>query len=285
MIAYASSLDQGGPLTRNAEDAAIMLQAIAGFDQRDSTSAEQAIPDYMETLNDDLNGLKIGLPKEYFGDGLNSEVAKAIEQAIAEYTRLGAEVVEISLPNTELAISTYYVLAPAEASANLSRFDGVRYGYRCENPVDLEDLYKRSRGEGFGAEVKRRIIIGAYVLSTGYYDAYYLKAQRIRHLIADDFQKAFEQVDVIAGPVNPTTAFKLGEKTDDPVQMYLGDIYTLPINLAGLPAIAHPAGFDNSGLPIGMQLIGNYWSEPKLLNMAHRFQQQTDWHQQSPALD
>jgi aspartyl-tRNA(Asn)/glutamyl-tRNA(Gln) amidotransferase subunit A len=284
MIAYASSLDQGGPLTHSAEDAAIMLQAMAGFDQRDSTSAEQAVPDYLATLNDDLNGLKIGLPKEYFGDGLNAEVAKAIEQAIAEYTRLGAEVVEISLPNTGLAVSTYYVLAPAEASANLSRFDGVRYGYRCENPVDLEDLYKRSRGEGFGAEVKRRIMIGAYVLSAGYYDAYYLKAQRIRHLIADDFNKAFEQVDVIAGPVNPTTAFKLGEKTDDPVQMYLGDIYTLPINLAGLPAISHPAGFDSAGLPIGMQLIGNYWSEPKLLNMTHQFQGQTDWHQQLPVL-
>jgi aspartyl-tRNA(Asn)/glutamyl-tRNA(Gln) amidotransferase subunit A len=284
MIAYASSLDQGGPLTHSAEDAAIMLQAMAGFDQRDSTSAEQAVPDYLATLNDDLNGLKIGLPKEYFGDGLNVEVAKAIEQAIAEYTRLGAEVVEISLPNTGLAVSTYYVLAPAEASANLSRFDGVRYGYRCENPVDLEDLYKRSRGEGFGAEVKRRIMIGAYVLSAGYYDAYYLKAQRIRHLIADDFNKAFEQVDVIAGPVNPTTAFKLGEKTDDPVQMYLGDIYTLPINLAGLPAISHPAGFDSAGLPIGMQLIGNYWSEPKLLNMTHQFQGQTDWHQQLPVL-
>lgn len=284
MIAYASSLDQGGPLTRCAEDAAIMLQAMAGFDQRDSTSAEQAVPDYLATLNDDLNGLKIGLPKEYFGDGLNTEVAKAIEQAIAEYTRLGAELVEISLPNTGLAVSTYYVLAPAEASANLSRFDGVRYGYRCENPVDLEDLYKRSRGEGFGAEVKRRIMIGAYVLSAGYYDAYYLKAQRIRHLIADDFNKAFEQVDVIAGPVNPTTAFKLGEKTDDPVQMYLGDIYTLPINLAGLPAISHPAGFDGNGLPIGMQLIGNYWSEPKLLNMTHQFQGKTDWHKQSPVL-
>lgn len=284
MIAYASSLDQGGPLSRCAEDAAIMLQAMAGFDQRDSTSAEQDVPDYLATLNDDLKGLKIGIPKEYFGDGLNAEVAKAIEQAIAEYTRLGAEVVEISLPNTGLAVSTYYVLAPAEASANLSRFDGVRYGYRCENPVDLEDLYKRSRGEGFGAEVKRRIMIGAYVLSAGYYDAYYLKAQRIRHLIADDFNKAFEQVDVIAGPVNPTTAFKLGEKTDDPVQMYLGDIYTLPINLAGLPAISHPAGFDSSGLPIGMQLIGNYWSEPKLLNMTHQFQGQTDWHKQLPVL-
>ncbi len=285
MIAYASSFDQGGPLTRCAEDSAIMLQAMAGFDQRDSTSAEQAVPDYLATLTDDLKGLKIGLPKEYFGDGLNSEVAQAIEQAMTEYTRLGAEVVEISLPSTHLAVSTYYVLAPAEASANLSRFDGVRYGYRCENPVDLEDLYKRSRGEGFGAEVKRRIMIGAYVLSAGYYDAYYLKAQRIRHLITDDFNKAFEKVDVIAGPVNPTTAFKLGEKTDDPVQMYLGDIYTLPINLAGLPAIAHPAGFDNSGLPIGMQLIGNYWSEPKLLNMTHRFQQETDWHRQSPSLD
>ncbi len=284
MIAYASSLDQGGPLTRTAEDAAILLQSMAGFDHRDSTSAEQAVPDYQATLNDDLKGLKIGLPKEYFGDGLNDEVASAIEQAIAEYTRLGAEVIEISLPNTNLAVSTYYVLAPAEASANLSRFDGVRYGYRCENPVDLEDLYKRSRGEGFGAEVKRRIMIGAYVLSAGYYDAYYLKAQRIRHLIADDFNKAFEQVDVIAGPVNPTTAFKLGEKTNDPVQMYLGDIYTLPINLAGLPAIAHPAGFDASGLPIGMQLIGNYWNEPKLLNMTHQFQQQTDWHKQSPEM-
>jgi len=282
MIAYASSLDQGGPLARCAEDVAMLLQAMAGFDERDSTSAEQAVPDYLATLNNDLDGVKIGIPKEYFGDGLNPEVKQAIQQALSEYTRLGAETVEISLPNTGLAVSTYYVLAPAEASANLSRYDGVRYGYRCEHPVDLEDLYKRTRGEGFGAEVKRRIMIGTYVLSAGYYDAYYLKAQRIRHLIADDFNKAFEQVDVIAGPVNPTTAFKLGEKTDDPVQMYLGDVYTLPINLAGLPAIAHPAGFDSNGLPIGMQLIGNYWSEPTLLNLVHRYQQQTDWHWRSP---
>ncbi|HFD11551.1 MAG TPA: Asp-tRNA(Asn)/Glu-tRNA(Gln) amidotransferase subunit GatA [Crenotrichaceae bacterium] len=283
MIAYASSLDQGGSLTRNAEDAAILLQAMAGFDQRDSTSAEQPVPNYLETLNDnDLKGLRIGLPKEYFGESLNTEIATAIEQAIEVYTRQGAELVEISLPNTELAVSTYYVLSPAEASANLSRFDGVRYGYRCENPVDLEDLYKRSRGEGFGAEVKRRIMIGAYVLSAGYYDAYYLRAQRIRQLIADDFNQAFEQVDVIAGPVTQTTAFKLGEKTDDPVQMYLNDSYTIPVNLAGLPAICHPVGFDSIGLPIGIHLIGNYWREDRLLNMTHRYQQQTDWHRQTP---
>ncbi|MES9829355.1 MAG: Asp-tRNA(Asn)/Glu-tRNA(Gln) amidotransferase subunit GatA [Candidatus Thiodiazotropha sp.] len=277
MIAFASSLDQAGPMTRSAEDAAIVLQAMAGFDSRDSTCADQPVPDYSATLNDSLRGLKIGLPREYFDAGLDSAVAASIDGAIDLYKRLGAEVVDISLPNTALAVPTYYVVAPAECSSNLSRFDGVRFGYRCEDPKDLEDLYKRSRGEGFGAEVKRRILIGTYALSAGYYDAYYLKAQKTRHLISDDFKRAFETVDVIMGPTTPTTAFALGEKTDDPVTMYLNDIYTIATNLAGLPGISIPVR-PVGGLPVGLQVIGNYFTEGKLLNVAHRLQAETNWH-------
>jgi aspartyl-tRNA(Asn)/glutamyl-tRNA(Gln) amidotransferase subunit A len=282
MIAYASSLDQGGVLTRTAQDAALLLQVIAGFDERDSTSAPQPVADYAATLNNSLEGLKIGLPKEYFSAGLDSQVAAAIETALAEYRRLGAEVTEISLPNANLAIPAYYVIAPAECSSNLARFDGVRYGYRCENPNDLLDLYTRSRGEGFGAEVKRRIMVGTYVLSAGYYDAYYLKAQRIRNLIKDDFVAAFKQVDVIMGPTSPTVAFDLGEKVNDPVTMYLSDIYTIAVNLAGLPGMSIPVGFVD-GRPVGLQLIGNYFDEARLLNIAHRYQQVSDWHTRSPA--
>jgi aspartyl-tRNA(Asn)/glutamyl-tRNA(Gln) amidotransferase subunit A len=282
MIAFASSLDQAGPMTRSAEDAALMLQAMAGFDPRDSTCADQPVPDYRATLNDSLQGLKIGLPREYFDQGLDSGVAASIDSAIDLYKELGAEVIDISLPNTGLAVPTYYVVAPAECSSNLSRFDGVRFGYRCEDPKDLEDLYKRSRGEGFGAEVKRRILIGTYALSAGYYDAYYLKAQKTRHLISDDFKTAFESVDVIMGPTTPTTAFALGEKTDDPVTMYLNDIYTIAANLAGLPGISIPVQGVN-GLPVGLQIIGNYFSEGKILNVAHRLQTETDWHLQTAA--
>ncbi|MEW8286338.1 MAG: Asp-tRNA(Asn)/Glu-tRNA(Gln) amidotransferase subunit GatA [Candidatus Thiodiazotropha endolucinida] len=280
MIAFASSLDQAGPMTRSAEDAAMLLQAMAGFDSRDSTCADQPVPDYSATLNDSLRGLKIGLPREYFDAGLDSAVEASIDGAIGLYKQLGAEVVDISLPNTALAVPTYYVVAPAECSSNLSRFDGVRFGYRCEDPKDLEDLYKRSRGEGFGAEVKRRILIGTYALSAGYYDAYYLKAQKTRHLISDDFKRAFETVDVIMGPTTPTTAFALGEKTDDPVTMYLNDIYTIAANLAGLPGISIPVQPVN-GLPVGLQIIGNYFTEGKLLNVAHRLQAETDWHLQT----
>lgn len=280
MIAFASSLDQAGPMTRSAEDAAMLLQAMAGFDSRDSTCADQPVPDYSATLNDSLRGLKIGLPREYFDAGLDSAVAASIDGAIGLYKQLGAEVVEISLPNTALAVPTYYVVAPAECSSNLSRFDGVRFGYRCEDPKDLEDLYKRSRGVGFGAEVKRRILIGTYALSAGYYDAYYLKAQKTRHLISDDFKRAFETVDVIMGPTTPTTAFALGEKMDDPVTMYLNDIYTIATNLAGLPGISIPVQPVN-GLPVGLQIIGNYFTEGKLLNVAHRLQAETDWHLQT----
>ncbi|MGD8913901.1 MAG: Asp-tRNA(Asn)/Glu-tRNA(Gln) amidotransferase subunit GatA [Candidatus Thiodiazotropha sp.] len=279
MIAFASSLDQAGPMTRSAADAAILLQVMAGFDPKDSTCADQSVPDYTATLNEPLQGLKIGLPREYFGEGLANDIAVSIEGAIDQYKRLGAEVIDISLPNTGLAVPTYYVVAPAECSSNLSRFDGVRFGYRCEEPKDLEDLYKRSRGEGFGAEVRRRILIGTYALSAGYYDAYYLKAQKTRHLISDDFKRAFETVDVIMGPTSPTTAFALGEKTDDPVTMYLNDIYTIATNLAGLPGISIPVQPVN-GLPVGLQIIGNYFNEGKLLNVAHRLQAETDWHLQ-----
>ncbi len=282
MIAFASSLDQAGPMTRTAEDAALMLQAMAGFDARDSTCAEEPVPDYSATLGEDIAGLKIGLPKEYFGEGLDPEVAKSVEAAVEEYKRLGCEVVEISLPNNHLAVPAYYVVAPAECSSNLARFDGVRFGHRCEDPKDLEDLYKRSRGEGFGAEVKRRILIGTYALSAGYYDAYYLKAQQVRHLISDDFKKAFEQVDVIMGPASPTTAFALGEKSDDPVQMYLSDIYTIAVNLAGLPGMSIPVA-PAEGKPVGLQIIGNYFDETRLLNVAHRFQQATEWHKAGPS--
>ncbi len=280
MIAYASSLDQGGPMARTAEDCAILLEAMAGFDRRDSTSMQQEVPNYQAELNHELAGLKMGLPKEYFAEGLNPEVARGIDEAIAEYQKLGVEVKDISLPNSQIAIPTYYVVAMAECSSNLSRFDGVRFGHRCDNPIDLEDLYKRSRAEGFGDEVKRRIMIGAYTLSAGYYDAFYLKAQKLRRLISQDFTQAFDEVDLIAGPTTPDVAFKIGDKTDDPVSMYLQDIYTISVNLAGLPAISIPAGFVNNK-PVGLQLIGNYFSESRLLNAAYQFQQHTDWHQQS----
>lgn len=280
MIAYASSLDQAGPMTKTAQDAAIVLNAMAGFDDKDSTSAEQAVPDYTANLNDSIKGLTIGLPKEFFSDGLDDGVATQVMNAVKEFEAMGAIVKEITLPNSAYAIPTYYIVAPCECSSNLSRMDGVRYGHRCDNPKDLEDLYLRSRSEGFGAEVKRRIMIGAYALSAGYYDAYYLKAQKTRHLISDDFKKAFAEVDVIMGPVSPTTAFDLGS-VKDPVSMYLADIYTLSANLAGLPGMSIPAGFSNK-LPVGLQLIGNYWSESKLLNIAHQFQQQTDWHTKTP---
>jgi aspartyl-tRNA(Asn)/glutamyl-tRNA(Gln) amidotransferase subunit A len=282
MIAFASSLDQGGPMCRTAEDAALLLGAMAGFDPRDSTSVDAPVPDYTASLGHDIKGLRIGLPKEYFGEGLSPEVAKVIETAIGEYRKLGAEVVEVSLPNSNLAIPCYYVLAPAEASSNLSRYDGARYGYRAKEYSDLISMYCRTRAEGFGAEVKRRIMIGTYVLSAGYYDAYYLKAQKLRRLIAEDFKQAFEVCDVIMGPTSPTTAFKLGAKTDDPVAMYLSDIYTVSVNLAGLPAVSIPAGFDARGLPVGLQIIGQYFGEAKLLNVAHKYQQATDWHRRVP---
>ncbi len=281
MIAFASSLDQGGPMARTAEDCALVLGAMAGFDERDSTSVDMPVPDYRATLNDSIQGLKIGLPKEYFGEGLDAQVAQVIDDAIKQYRALGAEVVEISLPNTQLAVPTYYVVAPAECSSNLSRFDGVRFGYRCENPHDLLDLYKRSRGEGFGPEVKRRIMIGTYALSAGYYDAYYIKAQQLRRLISDDFIQAFKQVDVIMGPTSPTVAFNIGEKVADPVTMYLSDIYTIAVNLAGLPGMSIPAGFVGKR-PVGLQLIGNYFAEARLLNVAHKYQQATDWHDRVP---
>ncbi|MFA7349468.1 MAG: Asp-tRNA(Asn)/Glu-tRNA(Gln) amidotransferase subunit GatA [Methylotenera sp.] len=283
MIAFASSLDQAGPMAKSAEDCALMMNVMAGFDERDSTSLNRAKEDYTRELAKPLHGLKIGLPKEYFAQGLDDNVATVIEAAIAEYKKLGAEIVEISLPNTGLSIPVYYVLAPAEASSNLSRYDGVRYGHRAAEYTDLMDMYNKSRAEGFGAEVKRRILIGTYVLSAGYYDAYYLKAQQIRRLIAQDFVEAFKQCDVIMGPAAPSTAFKAGEKVDDPVAMYLQDIYTISTNLAGLPGMSVPAGFSN-GLPVGLQIIGNYFDEARMLNVAHQYQQVTDWHTQMPEL-
>jgi len=282
MIAFASSLDQGGPLARSAADAALLLAVMAGHDPRDSTSLDVPVPDYAATLDEDLNGLRIGLPREYFGDGVDPIVATAIDTALDELRRLGAETVDISLPNSHLAVPTYYVIAPAECSANLSRFDGVRFGHRCDAPRDLEDLYKRSRSEGFGAEVKRRIMIGTYALSAGYYDAYYLKAQQVRRLIRDDFDRAFKDVDVIAGPTAPTAAFDLGDKVDDPITMYLSDIFTIAANLAGVPALSLPAGFVGKR-PVGLQLIGNHLTEARLLNVGHRYQQVTDWHRRLPA--
>lgn len=283
MIAFASSLDQAGPMAKSAEDCALMMNVMAGFDERDSTSLNREKEDYTRELAKPLHGLKIGLPKEYFAEGLDDNVATVIEAAIAEYKKLGAEIVEISLPNTGLSIPVYYVLAPAEASSNLSRYDGVRYGHRAAEYTDLMDMYNKSRAEGFGAEVKRRILIGTYVLSAGYYDAYYLKAQQIRRLIAQDFIEAFKQCDVIMGPAAPSTAFKAGEKVDDPVAMYLQDIYTISTNLAGLPGMSVPAGFSN-GLPVGLQIIGNYFDEARMLNVAHQYQQVTDWHTQMPEL-
>ncbi|CAA0095837.1 Asp-tRNA(Asn)/Glu-tRNA(Gln) amidotransferase subunit GatA [Zhongshania aliphaticivorans] len=280
MIAFASSLDQGGPMAKTAEDNALLLQAMAGFDHRDSTSMDLAVPDYRAGLNKDLSGLKIGVPKEYFSEGLDPEIASAIEASLDEYRKMGAEIKSISLPHTHLAVPCYYIIAPAEASANLSRFDGVRYGYRCENPKDLDDLYTRTRAEGFGEEVKRRILIGTYALSSGFYDAYYRKAQQIRRLIKQDFDEAFKTVDIIAGPTTPNPAFALGEKVSDPVTMYLEDIYTIAVNLAGLPAISLPAGF-TKGKPIGLQLIGRDFDETTLLAAAHQYQQRSDWHQQA----
>lgn len=281
MIAFASSLDQGGPMTQSVEDAALMLSAMAGFDTRDSTSIDQPVPDYQAALNDDIAGLKIGLPKEFFQKGLSDEVRAVIDAAVKQYEAMGAVVKEVSLPNATLAVPAYYVIAPAEASSNLSRYDGVRFGYRCESPADLTDLYERSRAEGFGEEVKRRIMVGTYALSAGYYDAYYLKAQKVRRLIKEDYDNAFKEVDVIMGPTAPTPGFKLGEKADDPVSMYLSDIYTIAVNLAGLPALTLPAGFAGQ-LPVGLQIIGRHFDESKLLNVGHRYQLETDWHRQLP---
>jgi aspartyl-tRNA(Asn)/glutamyl-tRNA(Gln) amidotransferase subunit A len=282
MIAFASSLDQGGPMAKSAEDCALLLNAMAGFDARDSTSLERPAEDYCRDLEKPLDGLRIGLPKEFFGAGMDDSVRAAVEAALAEYRKLGATTVEVSLPNSGLSVPAYYVIAPAEASSNLSRFDGVRYGHRAAAYADLNDMYAKSRAEGFGAEVKRRILIGTYVLSHGYYDAYYLKAQKIRRLIAADFQQAFESCDVIMGPTTPSAAFRFGEKGDDPVQMYLSDIYTIAVNLAGLPGMSIPCGFDVN-LPVGLQLIGPWFGEARMLNAAHRYQLATDWHRRMPA--
>jgi len=281
MIAFASSLDQGGLITQTAEDAALLLGAMAGFDPRDSTSVERPVPDYTAGLEQPLAGLRVGVLKEFFDAGLDPGVAALVRAALGVLERQGAVLRELSLPNLALSVPTYYVVAPAECSSNLARFDGVRFGYRCENPRDLTDLYCRSRGEGFGAEVKRRIMTGTYVLSAGYYDAYYLKAQQVRQLISRDFARAFGEVDVLAGPTTPTAAFELGAKTSDPVTMYLNDIYTIGANLAGLPALSVPCGF-TAGLPAGLQLIGPHFAEERLLNVAHRYQRETDWHRRVP---
>ncbi|MDT8451979.1 MAG: Asp-tRNA(Asn)/Glu-tRNA(Gln) amidotransferase subunit GatA [Gammaproteobacteria bacterium] len=281
MIAFASSLDQAGPMAQSAHDCALLLNVMAGFDEKDSTCLDKDVPDYTAELGKPLAGLRIGLPKEYFGEGLDADVEKVVRGALDEYKKLGAELIDIELPNSGLSVPVYYVVAPAECSANLSRFDGVRYGYRCENPVDLMDMYTRTRGEGFGAEVKRRIMVGTYALSSGYYDAYYLKSQQLRHKISEDFREAFEKVDVIMGPTSPDTAFKIGEKSDDPISMYLSDIYTIAVNLAGLPGMSVPAGFVD-GRPVGLQITGNYFRESQLLNVAHQYQLNTDWHRAIP---
>jgi aspartyl-tRNA(Asn)/glutamyl-tRNA(Gln) amidotransferase subunit A len=282
MIAYASSLDQAGPMARTAEDCALLLQGMAGFDTNDSTSIDEPVPDYAASLNGSLQGLRIGVPKEYFGAGLDPRIADLVMASVEELKKLGAVVKEVSLPNLQHAIPAYYVIAPAEASSNLSRFDGVRFGYRCEDPKDLTDLYKRSRAEGFGPEVQRRILVGAYALSAGYYDAYYLQAQKIRRLIKNDFMNAFAEVDVILGPTTPNPAWKIGAKNNDPISAYLEDFYTITANLAGLPGLSMPAGFAD-GLPVGVQLLAPYFQEGRLLNVAHQYQQVTDWHTRSPA--
>ena len=283
MIAFASSLDQAGPMARTAEDCALLLSAMCGPDlDRDSTSLDLPAEDFTLKLDDSLDGLRIGIPKEFFGEGLSADVRAAVEAALKQYEKFGAKLVEISLPRTELSIPVYYIIAPAEASSNLSRFDGVKFGHRAAQYADLADMYQKTRAEGFGDEVKRRIMIGTYVLSHGYYDAYYLQAQKIRRMIADDFQQAFKECDLIAGPVAPTVAWKIGEKSDDPVANYLADIFTLPASLAGLPGMSLPVGFGAGAMPVGMQLIGNYFSESRLLNAAHRFQQETDWHSRKP---
>ncbi len=283
MVAFASSLDQGGPMAKSAEDLALVLNVIAGFDERDSTSLERRPEDYLRDLERPVTGLRIGVPKEYFADGLDDDVARAVHAGIAELEKLGCKVVEVTLPQTRLSVPAYYVLAPAEASSNLARFDGVRYGYRAPEYGDLRDMYMKTRAQGFGEEVKRRILIGTYVLSHGYYDAYYLQAQKIRRLIAQDFASAFTRCDVIVGPTAPSVAFELGSRTADPVQMYLGDIYTIGVNLAGLPGMSIPCGFGASERPVGLQIIGNYFQEARMLNIAHRFQQATDWHTRMPA--
>jgi len=282
MIAFASSLDQAGPMAKSAEDCALLLNAMAGFDERDSTSLQRDAEDYSRDLNKPLAGLRIGLPKEFFGPGMDDDVRAAVDAALDQYRQLGATTVEVSLPNSGLSVPAYYVIAPAEASSNLSRFDGVRYGHRAAEYSDLNDMYAKSRAQGFGAEVKRRILIGTYVLSHGYYDAYYLKAQKIRRLIANDFTEAFKVCDVIAGPASPSVAFKFGEKSADPVQMYLSDIYTISTNLAGLPGMSHPCGFGKDNMPVGLQLIGPWFGEAKMLGAAHQYQLATDWHRRMP---
>ena len=284
MIAFASSLDQGGPMAKSAEDLALMLNVMVGFDGRDSTSLQREAEDYLRDIDKPLTGLRIGLPKEYFAKGMSNDVANAIEAALEVYRKLGAYMVEVSLPNAPLSIPVYYVLAPAEASSNLSRFDGVRYGYRAKSYNDLDDMYRKSRAKGFGAEVKRRILIGTYVLSHGYYDAYYIQAQKIRRLIAQDFIDAFKQCDIMMGPTAPTVAFNLGEKNSDPIQMYLSDIYTSAASLAGLPGISIPVGFGDKNRPVGLHIIGNYFSEAQMLNVAHQYQLETDWHLQMPKI-
>ncbi|MGB5165431.1 MAG: amidase family protein, partial [Woeseiaceae bacterium] len=281
MIAFASSLDQAGTITRSAEDAALMLGVMAGFDPRDSTSIQKEVPDYLAALGGSLKGLRVGIVKQHFDAGLEEHTGKAVKEALKVLESQGAVLVEVDLPNLDLSVPTYYVVAPAECSSNLSRFDGVRFGHRAKDPEDLFDLYCRSRGEGFGAEVKRRIMTGTYVLSAGYYDAYYLQAQKVRQLIADDFRKAFSDVDVIAGPTTPSPAFKLGDKTDDPITMYLNDIYTIGANLAGLPGMSVPCGFVDS-LPVGLHLVGPHFGEEVLLRAAHQYQQQTGWHEACP---
>ena len=284
MIAFASSLDQAGPMARTAEDCALLLSTICGPDpDRDSTSLDLPAEDFTRALGESLEGLRIGVPKEFFGEGLSADVREAIDGALKEYQKLGARLVDISLPRTELSIPVYYIIAPAEASSNLSRFDGVKFGHRAKDYSDLSDMYRKTRAEGFGDEVKRRIMVGAYVLSHGYYDAYYLQAQKIRRMIADDFQQAFKHCDLIAGPVAPTVAWKLGAQSDDPLANYLADIFTLPASLAGLPGMSLPAGFGDGGMPVGLQLIGNYFKEARLLNAAHRLQQATDFHLDKPA--
>jgi len=282
MIAFASSLDQGGPMAKSAEDLAFLLNVMAGFDARDSTSSDRPTEDYTRDLGKPLSGLRIGVPGEHFGEGLAADVAQAVEAALAQFEKLGAKRVPISLPTSGLAVPAYYVIAPAEASSNLSRFDGVRYGHRAKEYRDLADMYRRTRAEGFGAEVRRRILIGTYVLSHGYYDAYYLKAQKIRRLIANDFVEAFERCDVVMGPTSPTVAFKIGAKAADPVQMYLNDIYTIPANLAGLPGMSIPCGFGTNNMPVGLHIVGNYFAEAKMLNIAHQYQRATDWHRREP---
>ncbi|HYU69976.1 MAG TPA: Asp-tRNA(Asn)/Glu-tRNA(Gln) amidotransferase subunit GatA [Burkholderiales bacterium] len=283
MIAFASSLDQGGPLAKSAEDLALLLNVMAGFDARDSTSVDHPAENYTRDLEKPLAGLRIGVPKEHFGKGLAADVGKAVEAALAQLEKLGARRVPVSLPTSGLSVPAYYVIAPAEASSNLSRFDGVRYGHRAKEYRDLADMYRRTRAEGFGAEVRRRILIGTYVLSHGYYDAYYLKAQKIRRLIANDFVEAFKRCDLVVGPTSPTVAFKIGAKAADPVQMYLNDIYTIPANLAGLPGMSIPCGFGRDDLPVGLHIVGNYFSEARMLNVAHQYQKATDWHKREPA--